>query len=661
MDYSGELNRQQRRKSAKVRSHLIKVGTSTEKLALTSLAILEQKMVDYGNVLSGDHRKALLEVVDLYSKIIFGETTGRSVIALDCGLGKTLSVVATLSAIHRLGYDSRSVLVCQSRVSELCLMVDALIQAGVPPEKIGLVHSYVYDPLSPVIDGEVQNLDGTLRQGYAAKPSNAKDDSSEFQFLLCSHQKLRGKKDLFTHTQYKGKARSLNIWDEGLISTEANSVSLRELNSAIVIYENDHLKDLTEVAPFIDWLKSSYSLLAAEEYSQSLGNKPKVINLPKLSIENLGSFEKLSQHRANGRRTEWRRDLRDLLDMSSESVRVSTAGGEVLQYSDAVSKELTNLVVLDASYTIRQLVRLDPTLKELSFFVHRHDLKSYEDVTLHRLNYYGSRDAAENPEKSFKVATEIALVIKEIPVDEAVCLFTFKHVDPKKPAHASGICSALSNHGIDPAATVTLKDGSIKPRFVFKTWGEHTGANNAAYCTHLFMAGVLRQREDKFAAQLIGQSHDLLTEMDSSALREAMISECAHVVYQASLRSRARMVSHGKALKANLYLVFDEPKIEDYLKSAMRGLQVKEWIPKDQFFTGTNVINDVAKKMILAFEDLTQGSTDLISGYEFKKGYGFSEVPTSTYKLSRDQALLSSAAWKLEGRSFKRVFPAVNQ
>ncbi len=620
-------------------------------------------MTGYGNVLSAAHEQALLEVCDLYGKIIFGFKTGRFVLPIDCGIGKSLSILAIITAIYELGHTQRSVLVCQSRISELCLMNEALIKAGVPSQSIGLVHSYTYDPLAKVVDGVVLNPDGSTKEGYAAMPSNATENSSEFQFLLCSHSRLQGKDEINAFTHYKGKPRSLNLWDEGLVATSSSSIRLGELNSAISILENDHRLDPSKISSFVGWLKDSFQLLTTEEDRQRSGSLASSVTLKHLTPEEVLNFKGLARTKTNGRsRGEWRSDLEALLDMSKAPVRVNIAGGEsVVQYQDAISRDLTNLVVLDASYTIRQLVRLDPTLVEPKFYVLRENLKDYSDVTLHRLNYYGSRDSAENPEKSSKVAKEIALVIKELPKDQAICLFTFKSRDPKKPSHANSIQRVLIDHGLDLHATVTLPNGSIKPRFVWKHWGEHLGANNASYCEHLFMAGVLRQPEDDFAAALIGQTHDLLTDMDSATFREAMVTECAHVVYQASLRSRARMVSNGKALSANLWLVFDDPRIENYLKEAMKGLVVKEWIPQDEFFKGSNVINEVSKKISTAFAELNQESQDLISAAEFKKKYGFSEVSTTTYKTARDQVLDSQIGWQLVGRSYQRIFPQVTQ
>ena len=658
------LNRKQKRDSERIFQKLRQNGTPCQKLATEARDILHSTMINYGNVLSAAHEQALLEICDLYSNIIFGHKKGRFVVPLQCGLGKSLSVLAIIIAIHNMKQTQRSVLVCQSRISELCIMKTALIKAGVPPEKIGLVHSYTYDPLATVVDGVVLNADGTTRAECAALPSNATNENgSDFQFLLCSHSRVQGRDEITAFTHYKGNPRSLNLWDEGLVSTSSSSIRLGELNSAITILENDNRLDLSKVAPLVTWLKASYQLLITEEAKQRLGSQASSVSLQQLTSADHMYFSSLAKAKAIGRsRGEWRGDLEALLGMSKAPVRVSIAGGEsVVQYQDAVSRELTNLVVLDASYIIRQLVRLDPTLQDPKFYVLRETLKSYSDVTLHRLNYYGSRDAAENPQKLLKVATEIALVIKDIPVDQAICLFTFLNRDSRKPSHANGIQRVLMDHGVDLKATVTLPDGSNKPRFVWKTWGEHTGANNASYCENLFMAGVLRQPEDDFTASLIGQTQNLLSPIDSEVVSEAMISECAHVVYQASLRSRARMVSCGKALSANLYLVFNDARIEHYLKEAMKGVVIKEWIPKDEFFKGSDVTGEVAKKMILAFEDLTQGSINSISVSELKKSYGFTEVADKTFQLSRDQALLASTGWQLEGRSFKRLFPAVTQ
>lgn len=653
-------NRQERRAAKGNIKKLINNGSPREKLSLTTINLLEEMITGYGNTLSHEHYQALLEVSNLYSQILFGETTGRSVVSMDCGLGKTLSVVALAAAITKLGYRTKSIMICQSRISELCLMNDALIKAGVAPESIGLVHSYQYDPKLPVVDGEPLNEYGEIKKGYAARVSNAKEDSSQFQFLLVSHSKVKGKREIVKHTQYKGQARSLTIWDESFISTEATCVGLRDLKTAIVEFEGSMQYELQEVAPFITWLKQSHDLLANEEKSQKAGDQAQVIYLPSLTDTQTQIYEGYAQYKPRDKRAEWRLMLREMVAMAADPVRVSLAGGEaVLQFSDAVSKQLTNLVVLDASYKIRELVRIDTTLQEPPFFVHKHNLKSYEDCTLHRLDYFGSRVAAETPARATKVAKEIAVVIQGLPLDEAVCLFTFKWNDKRKKEHSSIVKAAMLELEIDLDATVTLKDGTTKPRFIFKTWGQETGSNNASYCSHIFMVGVLRQQENQFLAQLVGQSHDLLKAMSQATLNDAMVSEFSHLIYQASLRSRARIVSNGKALSANFYLVLDEPRVESYLLEIMRGLTIKEWIPSDPSLVKPKVTNEAAQRVTEAFLELTFSDLQEISVRDFKSRYELTEVPNQTFSRARDQALLSSTGWQLEGRSFKRLFPVV--
>lgn len=658
-------NRQERRQAEGNLKKLIQKGSPVDKLPAVALQLLQGMMQGYGNKLSEEHKQSLFEVCIQYSQILFGKATGRIVISLDAGLGKTLSIVALAAAITKLGYKSKSIMVAQSRIAELCLMNDALIKAGVAPESIGLVHSYQYDPKLPVVDGEPLNEYGEIKKGYAARVSNAKEDSSQFQFLLVSHSKVKGKREIVKHTQYKGQPRTLTIWDESFISTEATCVGLRDLKTAIVEFEGSMQYELQEVAPFITWLKQSHDLLANEEKSQKAGSKAKEIYLPPLSEIQATTYGGYAQYSRKDKRSEWRQMLRSLVAMAADPVRVSLAGGEaVLQFSDAVSKQLTNLVVLDASYKIRELVRIDPTLQEPDFFVHKHNLKSYEDCTLHRLDYFGSRIAAETPVRAAKVAKEVAIVIKGLPLNEAICLFTFKWQDnPKKKTHASIVKSALQEQGIDIDTTVTLKDGTIKPRFMWKTWGQETGSNNASHCHHIFLVGVLRQPANQFLAQLVGQSHDLLKDMPKAAVSEAEVTELSHLIYQASLRSRARVVSNGRALSANFYLVLDEPRVESYLLEIMRGLTIKEWIPSDPTLVKPKVMNQAAQRVIKAFQELTSGDLNEISVRDFKVRYELTGVPDQTFKAARDQALSMNQGWyQPQGsKSFKRVFPSVTQ
>lgn len=656
---SNTLSRSQRRSSGRAIQKLSNTGTPREKLSLLTLTTLQKKIESYGNFLSMEHKQALLEVSDLYSKIIFGETQGRYVVALDCGLGKTLSVVSLISAIHNIGYNQRSIMICQSKISELCLMVDALVEAGVPEEKIGLVHSYIHDPAALVVDGEVMNPNGTVRRNHAAHPANAKVNSSQFQFLLVSHSRVKGKREIMQHTQFKGNQRTLTIWDESFISSEATSIGLRDLKTSIQEFENSNFNRV-EIEEFLSWLKSSYDSLVTEENLQKQGNPVSLVTLPFLTQAQVTTYT--NQTRLNGKDTryELRANLRQLLQMSLDPMRISITGHEsALQFNDSVSKELTNLVVLDASYRIRELVRIDPSLQEPSFFVHRHNLKSYEDVTLNRMNYYGSRAAAESYEKSPKIAKEIALVIKGIPLNEAVCLFTFKWNATQKIHHAQVIKNAITSQGIDIHGVVTLSDGSTKPRFIFKTWGMETGSNNASYCSHLFMAGVLRQQENSFLAQLVGQSKNMLREINQVALSEAIVSELAHLVYQAGLRSSARIVSNGKALPTQIYLILDEPKIEKTLQLIMSNLQIKPWIPQDPSLSKSEVLSSLTQRITSAFTELNIESSNVISVRSFKEKYGLSDIPAQSFSYSRDQALEdSSCLWMLPkgSRSFHRVF-----
>ena len=73
--------------------------------------------------------------------------------------------------------------------------------------------------------------------------------------------------------------------------------------------------------------------------------------------------------------------LEDLLRVSQEALRVATAGsgGGVIKISEAVPRKLRNVVVLDASQSIRKLAKMDDSIELVKNFEARM-VKSFEAV-----------------------------------------------------------------------------------------------------------------------------------------------------------------------------------------------------------------------------------------------------------------------------------------
>ena len=116
-----------------------------EKLGLRAVEILKVDLARYENLLTHAHAEALARIVIRYCGLAARLETGRWVFDLDTGCGKTLSVVAWLTALLELKLPF-SVAVAASQVEALCEIKRKLVEKGVSADDIGLKHSKRYKP-----------------------------------------------------------------------------------------------------------------------------------------------------------------------------------------------------------------------------------------------------------------------------------------------------------------------------------------------------------------------------------------------------------------------------------------------------------------------------------------------------------------------------------
>jgi hypothetical protein len=128
--------------------------------------------------------------------------------------------------------------------------------------------------------------------------------------------------------------------------------------------------------------------------------------------------------------------------MAPNPVKVSNfADKGVLSYQVSVPRELKNIVILDASNPIRDLVRFDrtvmdaeenlPRLKTLG--VPLSSLKRYDGTTIYRMRASGGkasmRDSFKKTHaKQRQITQEVVEVLKQIPKDQTTLLIAFKPV-----------------------------------------------------------------------------------------------------------------------------------------------------------------------------------------------------------------------------------------
>lgn len=630
------------------------------RLTIGAFERLTRNLTAFGNVLSEDHRDALMEIVGSYSLLASGHRVGRYAFDLDTGMGKTQSVVAWLAEVHALGLPY-SVAVCASKVEALCDLKRDLIRQGVPEAKIGLWHSYDFDP-SKAEDARIGRT-----PGFASLPATGNYDAA--QFLLVTHSRLRsGAEGLTDRLKYRGEDRSLVIWDESLLVSEHRTIRHADIKSAIggllpqVEAMANGSEGKTARLTALRFAGDCERVLAEElaRQRQTKDAKPRTVRLPDLPPEALDAHRKALM----GTRG-WKlygEALASLFEFVGSEVRVLDrvdGGGAHVTFSIAVPPSLNRLVVLDASWPIRELERIDPTIKAKPQFQGR--VKRYDNVTLRFAKTGAGRQSVEASmakERAEERAycREVAAILAELPEGEAALVFTFKtRGSGRNTVDIEAILRRdLQAAGIDLDQTVTV-NGEDKPRFVFLTWGNETSLSSFSYCSHVVFAGVLQRSDSDIAGAIVGQRDDYLAVVGQDDIESVKRSEVAHCVYQAVSRSACRVVTNGYAGKTTIHLAHHDHRVVDLLRKAMPGVVVEDWKPQFLKTERPEKVEAVTKR-ILAYLDSLPSEVSEVSAKTVKKAIGLGDTEAMTFKRARDR-VVQRVAWGVKGRSFVRLFP----
>jgi hypothetical protein len=652
------LNRQQRRmrdaalRSPKKHSAIIRANgmVDTEVLSNAAHARLVRNLEDFGNVLSPAHTKALSRMVGAFSMLAARHIAGRYAFALDTGCGKTQAVVAWCAEVHKLGL-SHSVAVAASKVEALCELKRSLIANGVPADKIGLWHRYKYAP----------EMADKARRGDAPKHASepATDGHETKQFLLVTHNRIRGGRSTELLNTYKGRDRDIVIWDESLLVSDHRAVGRAELlgdlgwlRPQVELLDNGNPKKAVGMFT-LDYLDGCMKCLEEELTAQIEEDRAaKRITLPPADLDALDIYRSILDSYPEDRVA----SLQTLLDISSRPVRAirsGQGGGAYVSYDIAVPPELKRMAVLDASWPIRELEQLDPTIKTMPDFDGR--VKTY-DVTIHHLRKGSGRYSTEmsfRQEKAEdrKLSREIAEVVKGIPETEAVILFTFKQ---RGKLNITDILQRdLEASGIDLNATVLDHKGTSRPRFVFLRWGQETSLSEHSYCSNVIFAGVLHRSDADLLGAIVAQQNDLLIPVTQEQLSKVKASEVAHNIYQGASRGSCRMVENGRSRRMEVWLTISDPKVKELLDLAMPGVTWEKWNAKHLRPDETK-IEDTAKKLADHLDELPV-EVRSISVRQLKIDLGLTSMANGTFQMVRDEAV-QLVPWKVEGRSLARLF-----
>jgi hypothetical protein len=547
--------------------------------ALLHSAIVERAMGTlvatlelHGNRPNEPHRAALRALVDTLAAMALGSLNGRYAVALPTSCGKTSAILSVLEALDHLGIaEECPLLVSGMRVEALREHVAKLVGMGVPRERLGLVYSY-----DPERDGR-------------EKPD---DDPGERAFLLVTHARVGGgHHGLERCLRFRGRPRVAMFFDESFIRTDAVGLAMPELRRAVcdlqVVVKDDggrSPRSREAVVEAAALLGMALELVTAE--LDSLKEDPDragIVELPPIPAEReLRLRSALSDVKA-------RDEALAFLGLLGADVRVvTTEQGGVVQFRKVVPDELDTVLVTDASYAVRTLTRLDPTLLDaesvlpafsgLGFALA--EVKGWRRVTFAQLLQGGGRSTLRamfaRPREDRWLCDEMIELVRCRPTDEAWAFVTYKQRRSEQRAMADILRRDLEAAGIDTAATVQV-NGKERPRFSWLTWGTADASNAYGFVPNLVLVGIMHRDPVELHAAALGQMDLLGGSFTSAALRGLQRDELAHLAYQAASRGASRLVTDGVAGESRIWFVEKDRGVAKRLADVCPGATFVGW------------------------------------------------------------------------------------
>ncbi len=626
-----------------MQAHEARGAAPLDALSKAATERLEKNLEGYGNRLSTAHKKALACIIDRLTSLAAGQSKGRWAYDLPCGGGKTQATVAWCAELWHQ-HRPYSVMVCQTQVEHLCELKRQLIKNGVPGEEIGLIHTL----------GKKATLPAT-------------EDNDQKQILLVSHQMVRNRHGnaLSEINTYQDQPRSLVIWDESLLRSEHRSIEKMSFEQGLglispIVNNGQGSEDLGEA---VSYLEESWNIIQKEHDRQKVTMfrkqevKPLQLTLPEASREDLERYKEALPEREHldTRGYDAIESVRQFISISQEPLRVllsNLGNGGCITYDITIPKPLTNVMVLDASWIIRDLERLDKTIQDDPDF--DGNVKDYRNVAFYFMQHPSGRAAMkkhfrQTNRKKRKLSLEIAAVVKDIPKDQGVLLVTFKKRSSADLDMIEKLKGDLAARGIDVGAKLPCG----RPRFEWLTWGKHTSTSDFQHIQNLFLAGILHRSDVDLGGAIAGQQDDLTANITQTGITKVKRSEIGHDVLQVSNRISMRKFIDGLAVGAKVWGWHHDPLIRVLLQKAMPGLVWKAW--ETIFIRKNEGKIEVLAKAITGTLSTVEPFTDKIFTGKLKKRVGVNGVPSQTWKDALHQALKDLPEWELQARSVVRI------
>lgn len=583
-----------------------------------------------------DSLKAIQEICDK-------TLTGRFVLPLPAGAGKTTLIVAWCTYIHRSGADY-SVAVASLQVGACFALRQQLLDQGIPEEDIGILYS----------DKGVK-----MAEFKAICPSTT--TPSKHRFLLVTHARLEEKNHRHSRLDYKGEERSIIFYDEQFrprADFNFDIQSLRQDIAGFVAVADD--LNIREVGT--DEISTIKKLLndVWQSLEDHMGCKaePKALIILKYDWTDVQKKSVLKTARSLLKRKNLTKDTVMFVEHVIHGGHMFLKDTKVYSHMNTIPEEIQQILVLDASYKYSKLSQLDKELRLLPIDSPR-DYRNLKVIYMDcPSGKYSTTRMLEIPKERADLMVRVAEYLQEIPENEAVLFFTFKSDDKNK--FESIIRRELSQLGFNMDERITTKDGRHKPKYAFLTWGQQNGTNDYMYCRHMCTIGVLDLGTDNIIAQAVAQTEGrYLFDDEAPSVHELNVSDCAQRIYQAMCRTAIRKHGHNDPCTAALFL---NRNALDCIRILKDALPKARFVKADPVFktheTNTDrVLKDVVKFLEVLSNDVTTISTkNMFKALETNYGTPITRaVKTLVMRRLKTMSCQELCWWKHEGRTLKRT------
>ena len=496
---------------------------------------------EHGNSPSKQHIGALESIASAMSHAVDSTDKFRIAFPLETGMGKTTCVIALACVLQPL---NKSLLICAEQIEQLKEMRDSMIRAGVKEANIGIYH-------------KVNNVDIA---------SIKLEEMHHYQFLLVSHSRVHNdsKSSMSERLlKYENHKRSLTIWDESLITTEAYYCSLYEMVNAINDWISRYAGKIKEGRNSKNHIEefeklNNYFLQVRELFDGDINET--ILDIPYVPTEIL------NRNLISSIVTNYLyKAVLDTLIKFNQFGKVRVAKGKdgtsIVQFEQLVDEYFDKIIVMDASSCIRKLLKFDKSVA-----VHRLGVnKTYENVQIIHADVKSSKSSFEENRSHLKdYLNEFERLLKnEIPSSEDIIIFCHKDLKEEIMTWVQELYSSRQIHVLN--------------------WGQHKATNKYSHVEYVFTCGILYRDWKEISSSIIAQTGSLNYLLLDNDVQETYFSEQAELLYQGFSRGNSRNTKDGIAGNQTIYMFHpkeDYSKVMTYLRRVMQGVKELKYQPK---------------------------------------------------------------------------------